>query len=234
MKFSSYEKAAIGIIFCVCVVGAVLGYAIPREAVPPKKVWFEAQAGDVLFPHRYHTSLAQCSACHHDLQEGMKPGQVEMNCRSCHYWGEASEMESDDQTHKRFIGAGCIECHKEYEMDVSCESCHLRRGLAFRESGLVRPLLPDIVEFETKEGRVKFNHKLHLGEDVGEPCLTCHHEFKGGEGMEPLKKSKSCRACHYELASRIPGSDDENHKRHIGANCAECHEGEDCSTCHQK
>ena len=235
MKFTPFDKAFAGILFALCIMGVVAGYAIPRDTSPPSKVWFEARAGDVIFPHTYHTSFVQCSVCHHDLEEGMKPDDIEMNCRACHYYGEAArDMESEDKTHPRFIGSGCTACHKDYEMDVSCETCHVRRGLAFQESGLNRPLVPESVEFKSKEGLVKFDHKLHLTEEVGEPCLSCHHEFKGGEALEPFREAKSCRVCHYGLADKIPQADDENHKRYIGVGCAECHGGDECSTCHKK
>ena len=187
----------------------------------------------MIFDHAYHADFANCNDCHHDFDEESSPGDTEMNCRSCHYYGEAGELESDAPTHKRFIGANCIECHKSMQIKVKCDSCHIRKGFAFKESGRTMPPLPDRVKFDTDGGLVAFNHKIHISEDVGEPCLACHHEFKGGEGMEAMSREKACRACHYKLEDKIPEGEDDNHVRYIGMNCAKCHDADDCSQCHE-
>ena len=230
--FNKAEKIFALAILILGVVVSIVGYSFTGPSDPPKKIWFDTAGGDVILDHAYHASFSDCSDCHHNYEEEDEGSAPEMNCRSCHYFGEARESESEDQTHKRFIGANCVGCHKEMSMKVTCEACHIQQGLAFEASGRLMPLLPESVEFETDGGLVAFDHKQHISEDVGEPCLTCHHEIEDKKGMEGLEKEKSCRACHYELEDKIPELDDENHTRYIGANCTECHGAEDCGACH--
>ena len=216
----------------VTILAGVLGYSFSGTTPTPKKVWFDSAGGDVIFDHSYHESLAECQACHHDYDEKDTSSETEMNCRACHYFGEERETRSEDDTHKRFIGASCTNCHKAKSMETACETCHIGPGLAFRESGRIMTPLPKTVKFETDGGLVKFNHKLHIGEDVDEPCSVCHHAFVETEGLEGLEREKRCRVCHYERADKIPEHDDENHNRYIGANCTECHDAEECEACH--
>ncbi|UCB48429.1 MAG: cytochrome c3 family protein [Deltaproteobacteria bacterium] len=230
--FNRAEKIFAGAILIVGVVVSIVGYSFTGPSDPPKKIWFDTAGGDVIFDHAYHATLSDCSDCHHNYEEGGTEADNEMNCRSCHYFGEARESESEDPTHKRFIGANCIDCHKEMAMKVTCDACHIQQGLAFEASGRMMPPLPESVEFETDGGLVTFNHKQHISEDVDEPCITCHHDLKDKKGMEGLEREKRCRACHYDLGDKIPDFKDENHTRYIGANCTECHDAEDCGACH--
>ena len=229
--FNKVEKVFAISLLILCAIVGIAGYSSSRTSLPPKKVWFDTAGGDVIFDHAYHGALAECSDCHHDYEEGAS--DTEMNCRACHYYGEARELKSEDQTHTRFIGANCIECHKSASVDVACETCHIRAGFAFEESGRIMPPLPDSVKFETDGGDVNFDHKLHISKDADTTCNDCHHEFKDGKGMEGLKREKNCRTCHYKLADYIPEHDNENHGRYIGVNCAGCHEADDCDMCHQ-
>ncbi|MFH1242396.1 MAG: cytochrome c3 family protein [Pseudomonadota bacterium] len=233
MMFNRNEKIFTIALLAVCVALAALGFSSSATLSPPKKVWFDSAGGDVIFDHAYHAAFVNCKDCHHDFDEASATGATEMNCRACHYYGEARDVTSDDPTHKRFIGANCIECHKSKKINVQCDSCHIRQGFAYRKSGRTMPPLPDTVKFNTDGGLVTFNHKVHMGEDVGEPCLACHHEFKGGEAMKGMSMEKNCRACHYKLADKIPEGKDDNHVRYIGMNCARCHDGKDCSLCHK-
>ena len=75
-----------------------------------------------------------------------------MNFRSCHNVGEARGSGSEDSTHKRFIGANCVDCHKEMAMKVTCDACHIQQGLAFEASGRVMPPLPETVKIVATEG----------------------------------------------------------------------------------
>ncbi len=232
--FNQIEKFFATALLAVCVIVAIVGYSISGPPLPPNKVWFDAAGGDVIFNHAYHSSFAKCSDCHHGVDEESAEARTEMNCRSCHYYGEAREVESEDSTHKRLIGANCIECHKSMQIAVACDSCHIRKGMAFEKSGATLPPAPETVKFDTDAGLVTFDHKTHTGEDVGEPCMTCHHPFKGGKEMQGMSREKNCRACHYKLADKIPQSKDENHIRFIGINCASCHDTKDCSLCHKE
>jgi hypothetical protein len=229
--FEHYEKVIAVVLVVLCALVGIIGYSFSKPTVQPKKVWLEAPAGDVIFDHHYHTEFADCETCHHDYTED-QASDAEMGCRSCHYYGEASESESDDSTHKHFIGAQCVDCHKSYEMSVACDTCHSPSGTAARRSGLQMPSLPEEVTFRADAGTVLFDHRLHISEDVGEPCLTCHHPIEGKEWAGKGDHGKNCRACHYDLAAKIPENEDEYHKRYIGANCTECHDADDCDMCH--
>jgi hypothetical protein len=232
--FNRTEKTVAGALLVICAIAGIGGYSFPRTPTPPSKVWFDAAGGHVIFDHAYHVTLAECYDCHHNFEPDMNARDREDNCRACHYYGEAREAESDDQTHPRFIGANCVDCHETVSMEVTCDTCHLRDGFAFEESGKVRPPLPESVIFDTDNGQVAFDHKIHISEDVGEPCVACHHECKGGDDMKGMPCKKSCRACHYDQADKIPESEDEYHTRHIGTHCTDCHGAETCEDCHQE
>jgi len=232
--FSKTEKLLSGILLIVCAITGIVGYSFSRTSSPPKKVWFDAAGGDVIFDHAYHLFFTECQDCHHDYEGKESDADTEMNCRTCHYYGEAQELKSEDSTHSRFIGANCIECHKSMSLEVTCNTCHIRKGYGFEESGRVPSPLPETVKFDTDNGEVTFDHKIHISKDVGEPCRTCHHGFKEVKGMEGLNREKNCRTCHYKRSDLIPEGEDEYHKRYIGANCINCHDSEDCSMCHQE
>lgn len=233
--FNRSEKVFAGVLLIVCAIVGIVGYSFSRPSTPPRKVWFDAAGGDVIFAHAYHASLANCNDCHHDYDENA-PEETEMNCRGCHYFGEEQELESPDPTHPRVIGANCTECHQDLGDAMStCDTCHIRQGLAFEASGRVMPALPGLIKFDIEEAEVKdFDHKRHISEAVGEPCITCHHEFEGGKAMEGMEREKSCRACHYKLADNIPEWEEDDHVHYIGANCVKCHDTEDCSLCHKE
>jgi len=200
--FNKTEKIFAVAILIIGLAVSIVGYSFTGASGPPKKIWFDTAGGNVIFDHAYHASFSDCSDCHHNYEEDTAADN-EMNCRSCHYFGEARESESEDPTHKRFIGANCIDCHKEMAMKVTCNACHIQQGHAFEASGRTMPPLPETIKFE-----------------------------KDKKGMEGLEREKSCRACHYERADKIPEFKDENHTRYIGAHCTECHGTEDCGLCH--
>lgn len=230
--FTKAERVFTGVLLSTCAVVGVVGYSLPGPSSLPGKIWLDAVGGDVIFDHAYHGELATCAECHHDY-EG--EGAVEMNCRGCHYYGEKPEEQSGDPAHPRFIGANCTACHQELgETMAACDACHLRRDLAFEVTSRTMPPLPKVVGFDTDGGLVSYDHGLHASrEELGEPCVSCHHEIQEGEGIEGMTREKRCRACHYQLAGRIPEGEDEIHVRYIGASCPECHDADDCSTCHE-
>ncbi len=232
--FNKAEKVFAGILLLVCTVVAIVGYSAQSPPGEPDKIWFDASGGDVIFDHAYHVTLAECYDCHHNFEGDEAPGPNEAKCRSCHYYGEARDLESGDPTHPRFIGANCVDCHKTVRMEVVCDRCHIRPGFAFEESGRDMPPLPEVVQFETDNGPVTFDHKVHISRDVGEPCMACHHECKEGRLMKGMPCDKKCRACHYDKADQISECEDEYHTRYIGANCVSCHGADDCSQCHME
>lgn len=217
-----------------CAILGIIGYSSPSSSDPPSKIWFDTDGGDVIFDHGYHVSFARCDECHHGYDEEDKATDFEMNCRACHYYGEASKTPSDDETHVHYIGANCARCHEKMGMKVSCDTCHIRKGYAFEASGSVMPPLPKSVTFDTDNGKVVFDHQFHISDDIGEPCSSCHHAYLEKKGMEGMKREKRCRTCHYDLDDLIPEYDGEYHTRYIGISCAECHDTEDCGTCHEE
>jgi hypothetical protein len=232
--FNKAEKIFAVAILILGVVVSIVGYSYTAPSDPPKRIWFDTTAGNVIFDHVYHSAFSECSDCHHDYDKESSPLDFEMDCRVCHYFGEKPEEESEDSNHPRFVGAQCFSCHTQMAMEVTCEACHIQQGFAFEASGRVMPTLPIEVVYENDEGKVTFNHKDHMSEDVDEPCLTCHHKIEEDAGLQGLEGEKNCRVCHYELARKIPKLEDENHPRYIGANCTECHDVEDCSVCHEE
>lgn len=232
--FNKAEKLTAGVIFIACAIVGIVGYSSSQSQTPSplKKIWFDTKGGDVIFDHAYHVTLAECYDCHHNYDKEATDDN-ESNCRACHYYGEARELLSEDATHPRFIGANCFECHKTMGMEVTCDTCHIRQGYAFIDSGRIMPALPETVKFDTDAGVVNFDHKVHISKDVGESCIACHHECKGGKDMKGMACEKRCRTCHYKSADKIPECENENHTRYIGANCGHCHDADDCSMCHE-
>lgn len=228
MYFRKIHHVIAGFVCLICTLLGIWGYMRPPAKDAPPKIWFEAEAGDVVFNHTYHVSLAACDACHH---EEVDESARHTKCRDCHYYGEARLETGPDETHPRMIGGQCVSCHTSMEVSTQCESCHTSRRMVPTVVGSKLPRLPASVTFDTEAGRVVFDHALHVGLGEDAPCKGCHHEASWPP--EQPEKAKNCRACHYDQAARIGPSDDENHKRYIGLQCANCHDPEDCSTCHE-
>ena len=222
--FSKTQKYFAVALLAISIAIGIVGYTFPGKSGPPEKVWFGSSGGDVIFDHLYHVDLAECNDCHHNADG-------EMNCRSCHYYGSAAEVETEDP-HPRGIGANCLKCHQTLGESMSkCDACHIRMGFAFEEAARTNKPLPKLIKMETDNGRVDFDHELHKKE-AG--CADCHHEFKGGKEMMGMEREKNCRACHYKMDDKIkPFKGDENHERYIGGNCMNCHDSEDCGYCHK-
>lgn len=236
--FSRTDKIFFAALVILCALVGIGGYSVPLTSDPPKRIWFDTTAGNVIFDRAYHAAFLECADCHHDYDPESSPPDFEMDCRACHYFGktpeEKPEEESEDSNHPRFIGAQCVSCHEEMSMEVPCESCHIQQGFAFEVSGRIMPALPEEVVYENEEGPVTLDHVLHMSEDVDEPCVTCHHKIEEDSELKALEREKNCRVCHYDLAHKIPKLDDEYHPRYIGANCTECHDVEECELCHEE
>lgn len=220
----------------------------------PERVTFRQDSekgkkrGDVEFNHQFHMESFTCDACHHPLSggKGTITDASQRNCRACHYSDAMAGVESPDSFHVRFVGANCRGCHKDTGKAKSgCSVCHIDPEEEPRPV-VEREKLPGTIsiamtsETGKKYGDVTFDHKFHYGSDAGIACSTCHHEFKGGEGMEALEDESNCRKCHYSSAMGEVKSTDALHPRFVGANCRECHkemesqEMRRCDTCHTK
>lgn len=68
----------------------------------------------------------------------------------------------------------------------------------------------DTMTFDTKNGKVTFNHKGH--QEKLKDCKTCHADDKGGKiaGWSKDKAHALCKKCHEE-------------KKAGPTKCAECH-----------
>ncbi len=199
---------------------AIWGYAFEKQT-EPVRVAFETKGGAVLFDHMAHTALdIECSECHHDYSP---EDQTEMNCRSCHYSRENTNLCPDASVHKRCIGENCSSCH--ISGSVECGFCHnVNNFKAIPE--------PELVEFDVPMGLVEFNHSLHASpEELDLGCEFCHHRYNPEESIPAV----SCRRCHYNTKYESLCEDNDIHLNCIGATCVECHtDGEDdCSICHQ-
>jgi hypothetical protein len=233
--FSSIERWTVGSILAAGIVAGIVGYAGIGSASAPAKVWFDAAGGDVIFDHEFHTGVAACPACHHDLEpEGRGAGSspARPRCRSCHYAGSIVYDTPPPDPHPRAIGARCLECHEGLaESLAKCGACHvLRPGFAFEATSREKRPLPEAVEFATDGGKVVFGHRAHV--EGGLACSDCHHPIEGEAAMEGMEREKRCRVCHHELSARIAPYEGESHAGYLTESCATCHDEEDCGTCH--
>ncbi|MBD3237945.1 MAG: hypothetical protein GF330_14700 [Candidatus Eisenbacteria bacterium] len=233
--FTKAERLFTSILFVVCAVVGLVGFALSQRSDAPDRIWFDAAGGDVIFDHTYHAALAECSACHHNMEDASEAESAEMSCRRCHYHGEAREVPCEDP-HPRCVGANCTDCHDGLGAAMSqCDACHLRAGLAFEASGRELSPPPPQIELETDFGTVPFDHQLHAGEALGLGCADCHHAVPETAAWEDMAHEKNCRACHYDSADQIPACESDGiHERCIGANCTMCHGVDECDLCHQE
>ena len=113
------------------------------------------------------------------------------------------------------------------------------------------PEKPVRLAYQTKAGKVIFDHKTHLSENgYGLNCADCHHH--PGEGEAETESHGSCGACHAkpEEAERISESCNACHDPEdydlgemtaradaFHAQCIECHKDfeagpVECAACH--
>ena len=78
------------------------------------------------------------------------------------------------------------------------------------------PDTPVRIAYQTKAGKVNFDHKTHLSETgYGLNCNDCHHH--PGEGEDEIEEAGSCGACHAKP---------EEAKR-VSQTCNACHDPDD-------
>ncbi len=179
----------------------------------------------VAFAHRAHAHMAEtgegCSGCHHYDQA--RPIQ---KCKNCH----AVSRRREDLTKPDLKGAmhrQCIECHREWNPDGACSTCHAKPGASAATPPAAKAVAPDRVIFQTaaKEGKaVTFFHKTHV-DRFALACADCHRQ-------------ESCAGCHDRRKAvgdrsvltrkTAPGLTDEQ----AHARCSTCHANDACSTCH--
>ncbi len=226
LLFGVRKKYVLALIITILIVFSLVGYLFEGHHIPIR-VAFNTSGGDIIFDHKLHTDIEKlkCTKCHHNYEERkMNLSSGSLNCRSCHYSSEYAEICEDESIHKHCIGNNCIECHTKES--VNCDFCHNAKKFKGAKE-------PEIVIFETENGKVVFNHKDHASEenyDLG--CETCHHNYLP-ENVSIY--SMNCRQCHYNSSYSSVCKNAEVHTRCIGKKCTECHtEGEEnCEICHK-
>lgn len=190
--------------------------------------------GPVPFDHGGHARWAEisggCTVCHHYTPEGAQHPK----CSSCH----EIEYKHEDLAKPGLKGAfhrQCMNCHREWSHETSCDVCHLPRfgpdgktpnGAQVTPDdilGRMHPPIPapKIETYQTAypEGGstvVHFDHERHA-ETYHLACAECH-------------KGDSCARCHEygKQHTQHVRTLDEHHQP-----CGACHVIEDrCSHCH--
>jgi len=182
----------------------------------------------VIFSHRAHAEMSEisggCEMCHHYNPPG--------NIVACDYCHDINRQRTDISKPdlKGAYHRQCINCHREWNKEVSCESCH-----ELNESGKsaftgkdyskerIHPeiIIPTKLIFKTSKENgtiVTFFHNEHT-DLFGFECKNCHHE-------------ESCVKCHdlSKSNTKTEISAELKHKK-----CESCHDTEDkngCEKCH--
>jgi len=182
----------------------------------------------VVFSHRIHAEMSEmsggCEMCHH-----YNPAGDVVGCKNCHdpvrQRTDISKPDLKGAYHRQ-----CMDCHQEWEKNVSCESCHelnesgksVYTGKDYQKERVHPELkVPTKLVFNTsyEKGKlVTFFHNEHTGL-YSLDCKSCH-------------KEESCAKCHStEQNQKVEKvSIDLKHK-----NCSSCHDTKvktGCETCH--
>ena len=182
----------------------------------------------VIFSHRAHAEMSEisggCEMCHHYNP----PGNI-VACDYCHN----IDRQRTDISKPDLKGAYhrlCINCHREWSKEVSCESCHeLNESGKSAYSGKdyskerIHPTInvPTKLLFKTsKENRtvVTFFHNEHT-DLYGFECKNCHHE-------------ESCVKCHDVTKSNIKKEIPAEIKHKKCENCHDTNDKASCESCH--
>jgi hypothetical protein len=192
--------------------------------------------GPVPFDHGGHAKWAEiaggCTVCHHYTPEGA----AHPACDSCH----EVDNKHEDLRKPGLKGAfhrQCLNCHREWSHETSCDVCHLPRvgaegvapkaGMATKDDLLGRMHPPiaapkeELYKTNFPEGsstQVFFNHERHA-DAYGLACAECH-------------QGDSCARCHEDGTThtqRIRTLSDHHQP------CSLCHtvtEQDRCAACH--
>lgn len=175
----------------------------------------------VRFAHRAHAQMsdldAGCATCHHHTP----PGDPHPACRNCH----PREVIHEDLAQPGLKGAyhrQCLNCHTEWDRDVSCEVCHEKRaggplhgsGMGANPHSTRKPVaMQSVILFETNYrggDRVPFHHRNH-SELYESDCAACHRE-------------QSCSSCHVQ--DRVLHPMGEPSRVDLHDTCFRCHRPE--------
>jgi hypothetical protein len=214
----------------------------------------------VIFSHRAHAEMSEmsggCQMCHHYNP----PGDV-VNCATCH---EPTRQRTDISKPdlKGAYHRQCMDCHQEWNNDVSCESCHeLNESGKSAFSGKeyskqrVHPEIkvPTKLIYNTSDDKgkiVTFYHDQHT-DLFGLDCISCHQQESCAKchSEEPKKKSEKvsiemahqiCSGCHDTKTKNecnnchsAKESGPFNHLARTGFKLKSYHSKLECTSCHQ-
>ena len=226
----------------VLLIGGACHAAVPATAPTPDVVILKQLATEyqpVPFDHQNHAKMAEmwtgCTTCHH-RHSAPSTAPTTQPCRTCH-----SASAADPDLHRPSLKGAyhrqCLNCHREWANETSCEVCHLRAETAVARATTV-PSVDDIVgrmhppipepqvmiyraRFTPAVGaNVIFRHKEHTTSyDV--KCVSCH-------------RRDTCADCHDGKASTLPHKPIHPGRtwRESHAPCVSCHEKDRCNHCH--
>lgn len=197
------------------------------ESIPlkvPKLIFYP-----VKFPHRAHSHIApqgvKCTNCHHFADDG-----VFDPCADCHT-NDPADFSDDLPTLFSAYHRVCVNCHRQWEPDNVCSSCHLNPEKAIlgkttdvEKTTRPTPRGPDILQFNTPKSVnpvVTFRHRQH-SETFRFACVTCH-------------ENQDCVKCHAYKGPATPTLVTKLAEHHNP--CSKCHATDDktnCKQCHQK
>lgn len=175
----------------------------------------------VNFTHKLHSEMSLmsggCAICHHFNP----PGKI-VKCSNCH---ETNRIRVDKTKPdlKAAFHRQCMDCHKTWEAESKCESCHQLNSKKTKLTENVKPekVHPDIsipqrIVYETSSDDgpiVTFFHNDHSSLFNLE-CSNCHDQ-------------ESCANCHAEM--KLESIKVDPHER-----CSSCHDTENnCNKCHK-
>jgi hypothetical protein len=160
-----------------------------------------------------HALLGQkCGACHVS-EASFRRSATDQACLACH----DGPIHQADQK----FTPSCSSCHMEHQgafrlastSDAACTQCHsdlkTTRGASEFASNIrgfdgSHPEFAALRPGVTDPGTVKFNHNVHLREDLRGPngpvelkCADCHRRDSSERSyMEPVNYEKHCASCH--------------------------------------
>lgn len=178
--------------------------------------------GPSSFTHRTHSEMSLmsggCSTCHH-----FNPPGAIVKCSNCHETKrQRTDLSKPDL--KAAFHRQCMGCHKTWEKESNCESCHRLNSNTITQKSEAKIVkshpeisipIKVVYETESEEGDfVTFFHNDH-GSLFGNECSDCHDQ-------------ESCASCHSEI--KLESIKEDPHD-----DCSSCHETQnDCNKCHKE
>lgn len=106
------------------------------DTLGPDTVVFTPERGKVVFAHRKHGEMAECTACHHESKPEKPLEGPRQKCSACHTAEPVAPMKTtlEFAIHDTDNETGtCFDCHNKEaeagkEVPSRCRSCHQREG----------------------------------------------------------------------------------------------------------